>query len=107
MSILLAYLKHNWIIYSLLFIYVVDLLLNTIGIHIWLPQCLVSELTGYECFGCGLNRAAMAMLSGDFVTAFRFNPLIYIYSPLLIGWTTYNYYKFYLRTNLTNYEKHG
>ena len=85
----------------------IDLLLNTIGVHIWLPHCPISEITGYECFGCGLNRAALAMLSGDFIGAFRFNPLIFVYSPIIIGWIAYDYYKFYLTTYLTNYEKHG
>jgi hypothetical protein len=103
----IQYFKHNWVIYTLLLIYAFDLLLNTIGVHLWLPSCPISEVTGYECFGCGLNSAAMAILSGDFEAAFRFNPLIYLYSPILIGWITYDYYKFYLRTNLTNYEKHG
>ena len=107
MHILAKYLRHNWIIYSLLLIYVIDLLLNTIGVHIWLPHCPISEITGYECFGCGLNRAALAMLSGDFIGAFRFNPLIFVYSPIIIGWIAYDYYKFYLTTYLTNYEKHG
>jgi len=106
MHILLKYYRRNWIIYSILLVYALDLMLNALGLHLWLPVCPISHLTGYECLGCGLNRAAISLLSGDFETALMYNPLIFIYSPIIIGWVAYDYYKFYLKTKLTNYEKY-
>ena len=106
MHILIKYLKHNWIIYTLLLVYALNLAFNAMGVHLWLPSCPISHFTGYECFGCGLNRAAISLLSGEFEAAFRYNPLIFIYSPVIIGWILYDYYKFYLKTNLTYYEKY-
>ncbi|MBR4287738.1 MAG: DUF2752 domain-containing protein [Clostridia bacterium] len=33
---------------------------------------------GFSCFGCGMSRAAEALLHFDFLTAFQMHPLIYI-----------------------------
>lgn len=104
--LLFAYLKKNWLIYSLLGIYGVVLFLNAIGFHIWLPGCLVTQFTGYECFSCGINRAAIALISGDIQAAAIYNPLIFIYLPIIIGWITHDFYKFYLTTNQSTYEEH-
>jgi hypothetical protein len=102
----LAYLKKNWIIYSLLGGYGILLFLNAIGIQFWLPACLVTQLSGHECFSCGINRAAIALISGDIQAAAIYNPLIFIYLPLIIGWITHDFYKFYLTTNQSTYEEH-
>ena len=104
--VLYEYLLKSWVIYSLIIGYGLLLFLNALGLQIWLPGCFVSQFTGYECLGCGLNHAAIAFVSGDFKTAAIYNPLIFIYLPLIIGWITRDFYKFYLYTNQTKYEKH-
>ena len=35
--------------------------------------CPFHKLTGYDCPGCGMTRACMAILHGDFLLSFRFN----------------------------------
>ncbi len=37
------------------------------------PQCLFRRLTGYDCPGCGTQRAIHAMLHGDFRAAWHYN----------------------------------
>ena len=40
-------------------------------------SCPFKLLLGIDCPGCGLTRAALALLRLDFAAAFRFNPCIY------------------------------
>jgi len=40
------------------------------------PRCSWRALTGLPCVTCGATRAAQAFLHGDFISAWRFNPLI-------------------------------
>ena len=94
LNIVPVYIKKHWLIYSLLLIYFILLLLNSLGIGIWLPSCLITEATGYSCFGCGLNTAAIYLLQLEFRQAFEANPLIYPYVLLFISWISYDFYKF-------------
>ena len=50
-------------------------------IHI---PCVFRQITGYNCPGCGMTRAALAFLDGKFYQAFRFNMLIFILAPLYL-----------------------
>ena len=50
----------------------------------WLPGCLFHQVTGLDCPGCGMTRAAHAALHGDLVAAFRFNPLGVVLLPLAL-----------------------
>lgn len=60
----------------------------------WLPGCSFHRLTGLNCPGCGMTRAAHATLHGQLGEAFRFNPVGMILLPLagvgvgieLLGW---------------------
>ena len=104
--VLSEYLLKNWIIYSLILGYGLLLSLNALGVHLWLPGCLITQLTGHDCLGCGINRAAIALLSGDIKSALIYNPLIFIYLPIISGWITYDFYNFYLHSNQTKYEKY-
>jgi hypothetical protein len=45
--------------------------------------CLVKNLSGFECPGCGLTRACSALIHGDVVAAIQFNGLIVVIAPLL------------------------
>ena len=40
-----------------------------------LPACVFHAVTGLPCPGCGTTRAALALLGGDPLAAFGFNPL--------------------------------
>jgi hypothetical protein len=46
--------------------------------------CIFNYATGMQCPGCGLTRASMAILRGDFAAAFNFNPLIFA-APLFLA----------------------
>ena len=41
-------------------------------------------LTGYECPGCGSQRAIHALLHGDIIKAWDYNPLLVIAVPYII-----------------------
>jgi hypothetical protein len=47
-------------------------------------KCLIKALTGYNCPFCGFQRSVLALIRGDFVDAFYYNPCIYIISPYLL-----------------------
>jgi hypothetical protein len=48
------------------------------------PRCLIKALTGYDCPFCGFQRSVWALVRGNFVDAFMYNPYLYIISPYLI-----------------------
>ncbi len=56
--------------------------------------CLLHDMTGLHCPGCGMTRATDALLDGDLTAAVSFNPLGIILLPValialipeLIGW---------------------
>lgn len=56
--------------------------------------CVLHDVTGLHCAGCGMTRAAHAVLEGRFLEAFRLNPLGVVIVPLLflalvpevVGW---------------------
>ncbi len=106
MKLLWAYFRQNYVIYGLAGLYLLALVLNNLGLDSWLPSCLVTHFTGYECLGCGLNRAAMALLSGDVKAALVYNPLIFLYLLPGLAWAGYDFYKFNLNYNLQTNEKH-
>ncbi|MDR1792548.1 MAG: DUF2752 domain-containing protein [Bacteroidales bacterium] len=46
--------------------------------------CLIKNLFGVECWGCGITKAVIAAVQLDFVRAFQYNKLIIIVMPLLV-----------------------
>src|SRR5207237_5592655 len=59
--------------------------------YLWLsygipwPGCWFRRLTGLPCPTCGATRCAMSIFQGDYIGAFRHNPLIVIcYAATLI-----------------------
>lgn len=48
------------------------------------PRCPFLMLTGYECPGCGSQRAIHALLHGDIIRAWDYNPLMVIAVPYII-----------------------
>ena len=96
---LTSYLKKNRVLIAIVVTYIGLLALNAIGFSIWLPGCVISEVTGHECFGCGLNRAAISLLRADFVHAYEHNPLIFGYTFLFAVLTIRHF-----RKQLANYK---
>lgn len=51
----------------------------------WLPPCLFHQITGYYCPGCGITRAIIALLHGDFAASFWYHPVV-LYGVVVGGW---------------------
>ncbi len=51
---------------------------------LWFPKCSFKVITGWDCPGCGTQRAVHAMLHGQFAEAWAYNPLFILEIPLLI-----------------------
>lgn len=49
------------------------------------PKCMFKMLTGWDCPGCGFQRAAHAALHGHFVTAARYNFFLIYALPYLLA----------------------
>lgn len=47
------------------------------------PLCLVHQLTGWDCPGCGAIRSVHAVLAGDLLLALRSNALVVTAIPLV------------------------
>jgi hypothetical protein len=45
--------------------------------------CLIRNLFGVKCPGCGMTRALSCVFHGDFKRAFHYNKLVVIVFPLL------------------------
>ncbi|NLK49903.1 MAG: DUF2752 domain-containing protein [Candidatus Cloacimonetes bacterium] len=45
--------------------------------------CIIKNISGYNCPGCGTTRAVSAVLKGKFAAAYSYNPFIIIIFPLL------------------------
>lgn len=48
------------------------------------PKCPIKQVTGFDCPGCGNQRALHELLNGNFRAAFNYNPLTFILLPYLI-----------------------
>ena len=46
--------------------------------------CALHELTGLRCAGCGLTRAAAALLAGDVAASFAYNPIWPVYAAYFL-----------------------
>lgn len=50
----------------------------------WMPKCPVHLLTGYQCPGCGFQRALHALLHGNVREAISYNLFLLIAIPYLL-----------------------
>jgi hypothetical protein len=50
----------------------------------YFPKCLFHEFTGLYCLGCGSQRAFIALLHGDILTALHDNLLAVCFLPFII-----------------------
>ncbi len=42
------------------------------------PICLFHAVTGHPCLTCGATRSAIALFHGQFLSAFEWNPLVFV-----------------------------
>ena len=54
-------------------------------IHIF-PRCVVKVLTGYDCPGCGSQRALHALLHGNLAEAWHYNAGLMVILPLIAAY---------------------
>lgn len=50
----------------------------------YMLPCLNKKLFGFECMGCGMQRAFSLIIHGEFVSAFYMYPAIYTLIPLVL-----------------------
>jgi hypothetical protein len=55
------------------------------------PRCVFHDLTGLPCLTCGMTRSTIAFLHLDFLTALRWNPLVF---SALCALSIFNIYAF-------------
>ena len=53
----------------------------------WGLTCAFHELTGYDCAGCGMSRACLALMRLDIVAAFSYN----LFWPVYVGYALWAY----------------
>jgi hypothetical protein len=97
-----TYLIKRYIIFAIIAGYSTLLITNSFNLINWLPKCPILHYTGFECFGCGLNRAVIELLKGNFSAAVNYNPLIYIYLILVLILLILDYKKFTPKQSIYN-----
>ena len=50
----------------------------------WVPRCFFKFMTGYDCPGCGSQRAIHALLHGRVAEAWHFNALLISALPFIL-----------------------
>lgn len=60
----------------------------------YMITCLNKKLLGFECMGCGGQRAVSLLLHGEFIAAFKMYPAIYFLIPLFLIMGINYFYKF-------------
>ncbi len=50
----------------------------------WSPKCILLQLTGFKCPGCGSQRFAYHLMHGDILGAIHYNYFIALLSPYLL-----------------------
>lgn len=52
------------------------------------PRCFFKVLTGYDCPGCGSQRAFHSLLHGDVAAAWGYNPFVFFAVPAALWYFT-------------------
>lgn len=59
--------------------------------YVLMPKCLFKMLTGWDCPGCGFQRAMHALLHGHVAEAIRFNVFLVVAVPYLLALLVANF----------------
>lgn len=65
------------------------------------PRCIFLTLTGYQCPGCGTQRALHALLHGNLAAAWHYNAALIVALPLI---ALYAYAECYRKTKVSLYR---
>ena len=49
-----------------------------------LIPCIITEVTGHDCPGCGMTRSCLSLARGDLAAAWQFNPFVFFLIPLAV-----------------------
>jgi hypothetical protein len=60
----------------------------------YMIPCVTKKLFGFECMGCGGQRALSLLVHGEFIAAFKMYPAIYTLIPLALLIGINFFYKF-------------
>jgi hypothetical protein len=84
----------KWIV-GLLFIFILILVYKTYNPldSVFFPKCPFKVATGYDCAGCGSQRAVHHLLNLNIGKAFRENILLVVSIPYIITGFLFNIYK--------------
>jgi len=77
----------NWKHYLLLTVFIFAIALYFIfdpATNVWFPKCPLKVLTGYDCPGCGSQRAVHHLLHLEFSKAFAMNALLVLSLPYVL-----------------------
>lgn len=68
--------------------------------------CLFKRITGLNCPSCGITRMGVSFMRGDIVTAFKYNQVLSVLSPVFAIYTIFYLYRYlrYGTTKLSNWE---
>lgn len=70
-----------------------------VAMHLVFQTCCIQlVIFGIPCAGCGMTRAFLAVLQGQFVNAFYWNPAIYLW----LGFVIFMGYQRYIRFRMKN-----
>ncbi len=69
------------VIFGIALVYLVFVLCTGLGI-----PCVFHAITKLECPGCGVTRMLISIVKLDFVSAFWYNPFLFITGPFLIAY---------------------
>lgn len=53
--------------------------------YVFMPKCVFRMLTGWDCPGCGLQRAVHALLHGRFAEALQYNYFLLLALPYVVA----------------------
>ena len=67
--------------------------------------CIFKNMTGKDCWNCGMTRAFLCLIHLDFYNAYKFNSKVIIVFPLTVGIYLYSWYKYiFTKEYITNIE---
>ncbi|WP_343559890.1 DUF2752 domain-containing protein [Sphingobacterium sp.] len=92
--LVLKYLQIHWIYTIVIGYFGTAIALYMLSdIHILIP-CLWKTITGYECPGCGMTTAFIALLHMQWADAWSANPMIYAIVPVFMCLILRDFWRF-------------
>ena len=73
----------------LFFLYYIPINLDNIN-----TICIFKQITGKNCWNCGMTHAFLSILHLDFQAAYQYNSKVIIVFPLTVGIYIYSWYKY-------------